>query len=231
MRRWRSKRHRSTTTFHPDASSIMHDLLPLLEEWKRTGGTSGSMLDQEEEASAGARSGVGRRGRRPSIDTGPLYVQGETGGAVQILQVDINICINVCKLIVYLHPAPQNSAYTWPYSICLFLGYSTGPYENDSPDPVPTGLSAQHAIHGCRGYPRKGETFFIYELSYAHIYMCIFIYRCIYSSIDVWQNISKGNFCSSPWSLNSVSNICARFSAKCLSASREHFRAPPQNGV
>jgi hypothetical protein len=82
MRRWRSKRHRSTTTFHPDASSIMHDLLPLLEEWKRTGGTSGTVLDQEE----GAGTGAGRRGRRPSVDTGPLYTQGEVGGAVQVLQ-------------------------------------------------------------------------------------------------------------------------------------------------
>jgi aryl-alcohol dehydrogenase-like predicted oxidoreductase len=31
--------------------------------------------------------------------------------------------------------------------------------------------------------------------------------------------------------LNSVSITCARFSAKCLSASREHFRARPDNGV
>ena len=37
MRRWRSRRHRSTTTFHPDACVAMNDLLPLLEEWKRTG--------------------------------------------------------------------------------------------------------------------------------------------------------------------------------------------------
>lgn len=66
--------------------------ISIIQEWKRTGGTSGSMLDQEEGASAGAGgagSGVGRRGRRPSIDTGHLYVQGETGGAVQILQVCI----------------------------------------------------------------------------------------------------------------------------------------------
>lgn len=37
IRRWRSKRHRPTTTFHPDASSILHDLLPSLEEWKKHG--------------------------------------------------------------------------------------------------------------------------------------------------------------------------------------------------
>ena len=37
MRRWRSKRHRSTTTFHPDACAAINDLLPLLEDWKRTG--------------------------------------------------------------------------------------------------------------------------------------------------------------------------------------------------
>ena len=37
MRRWRSKRHRSTTTFHPDACAALYDLLPLLEDWKRTG--------------------------------------------------------------------------------------------------------------------------------------------------------------------------------------------------
>jgi hypothetical protein len=35
MRRWRSKRVRSTTTFHPDASSTVQDMLPRLEAWKR----------------------------------------------------------------------------------------------------------------------------------------------------------------------------------------------------
>lgn len=35
MRRWRSKRVRSTTTFHPDASAIVQDMLPRLETWKR----------------------------------------------------------------------------------------------------------------------------------------------------------------------------------------------------
>lgn len=28
---------RSTTTFHPDACAVMHDLLPKLENWKRCG--------------------------------------------------------------------------------------------------------------------------------------------------------------------------------------------------
>ena len=37
MRRWRSKRFKSTTTFHPDACSAMADLLPLLEAWKKSG--------------------------------------------------------------------------------------------------------------------------------------------------------------------------------------------------
>jgi coiled-coil and C2 domain-containing protein 2A len=37
LRRWRSKRHRSTTTFHPEACNVLLELLPKLEEWKRTG--------------------------------------------------------------------------------------------------------------------------------------------------------------------------------------------------
>jgi len=37
MRRWRSKRHRSTTTFHPDACLVMQDLLPKLEKYKMRG--------------------------------------------------------------------------------------------------------------------------------------------------------------------------------------------------
>lgn len=45
MRRWRSKRHRSTTTFHPDASSIMQDILVTLEEWMRSGNKSGVSMD------------------------------------------------------------------------------------------------------------------------------------------------------------------------------------------
>ena len=37
LRRWRSKRLRSTTTFHPDGCSILRDLLPQLEDWKKSG--------------------------------------------------------------------------------------------------------------------------------------------------------------------------------------------------
>jgi len=37
MRRWRSRRQSSATTFHPDGSASMHDVLPLLEDFKRTG--------------------------------------------------------------------------------------------------------------------------------------------------------------------------------------------------
>jgi coiled-coil and C2 domain-containing protein 2A len=37
LRRWRSKRLRSTTTFHPDGCSILRDLLPKLEDWKKSG--------------------------------------------------------------------------------------------------------------------------------------------------------------------------------------------------
>ena len=40
MRRWRNKRHRSTTTFHPDACLIMQDLLPKLERFKRRGNSA-----------------------------------------------------------------------------------------------------------------------------------------------------------------------------------------------
>lgn len=31
------KKNSSATTFHPDASATMHDILPLLEEYKKTG--------------------------------------------------------------------------------------------------------------------------------------------------------------------------------------------------
>ena len=37
FRKWRAKRSRSVTTFHPDACSIVSDHLHLLEEWKVTG--------------------------------------------------------------------------------------------------------------------------------------------------------------------------------------------------
>ena len=37
MRRWRSKRSRSTTTFHPDGCSIIAELLPMLEQWRKSG--------------------------------------------------------------------------------------------------------------------------------------------------------------------------------------------------
>ena len=37
IRRWRSRRHKSTTTFHPDASSVIHDILPMLEDYKLLG--------------------------------------------------------------------------------------------------------------------------------------------------------------------------------------------------
>jgi hypothetical protein len=42
LRRWRSKRARSTTTLHPDASAIVHDFLPSVENWCRTGNIGGS---------------------------------------------------------------------------------------------------------------------------------------------------------------------------------------------
>jgi hypothetical protein len=52
LRRWRSKRLRSTTTFHPDACSALNDLLPMLEDWKRTGVLpSSSAADQAGSAS------------------------------------------------------------------------------------------------------------------------------------------------------------------------------------
>ncbi len=34
MRRWRSKRYRSTTTFHPDGCALMHEMMPKLEAFK-----------------------------------------------------------------------------------------------------------------------------------------------------------------------------------------------------
>lgn len=37
IRRWRSKRQRSTTTFHPEACNVMLEMLPKLEEWKKHG--------------------------------------------------------------------------------------------------------------------------------------------------------------------------------------------------
>ncbi len=37
IRRWRSRRYKSATTFHPDASSIIHDILPMLEDYKLLG--------------------------------------------------------------------------------------------------------------------------------------------------------------------------------------------------
>lgn len=40
FRKWRSKRVRSVTTFHPDACGIVTDHLHLLEEWKTTGDIS-----------------------------------------------------------------------------------------------------------------------------------------------------------------------------------------------
>ena len=65
MRRWRSKRLRSTTTFHPDASAAMSELLPTLEEWKRTGtlpgSSSGTLLNDF--ARNGDRKRDGDRGR------------------------------------------------------------------------------------------------------------------------------------------------------------------------
>jgi hypothetical protein len=40
IRRWRSKRSRSTTTFHPDGCSIASEMLPALETWRKTGHAS-----------------------------------------------------------------------------------------------------------------------------------------------------------------------------------------------
>lgn len=37
IRRWRSKRHRGTTTFHPEVSNVVQELLPQLEDWKKSG--------------------------------------------------------------------------------------------------------------------------------------------------------------------------------------------------
>jgi hypothetical protein len=37
MRKWRSRRKRSITTFHPDASATIYDMLQYMENWKRTG--------------------------------------------------------------------------------------------------------------------------------------------------------------------------------------------------
>ncbi len=37
IRRWRSRRYKSATTFHPDASSVIHDILPMLEDYKLLG--------------------------------------------------------------------------------------------------------------------------------------------------------------------------------------------------
>jgi len=37
IRKWRSRRQRSATTFHPDACAVMHDMLPKMENWKRSG--------------------------------------------------------------------------------------------------------------------------------------------------------------------------------------------------
>ena len=37
LRKWRSKRTKAVTTFHPDACDIMTDMLIKLEQWKLTG--------------------------------------------------------------------------------------------------------------------------------------------------------------------------------------------------
>ena len=37
VRKWRSKRKRSITTFHPDASATMYDALQVMESWRRNG--------------------------------------------------------------------------------------------------------------------------------------------------------------------------------------------------
>lgn len=37
LRKWRSKRKRSITTFHPDASASMYDALEVMEHWRRNG--------------------------------------------------------------------------------------------------------------------------------------------------------------------------------------------------
>lgn len=42
VRRWRSKSFRAATTFHPEISNVVQDLLPKLEEWKRSGQLEGS---------------------------------------------------------------------------------------------------------------------------------------------------------------------------------------------
>jgi hypothetical protein len=47
IRRWRSKRSRTTTTYHPDACSIATDMLSTLEQWRKTGAvTVGGQADE-----------------------------------------------------------------------------------------------------------------------------------------------------------------------------------------
>eukprot|EP01035_Chromulina_nebulosa_P018024 gene18024-23665_t len=45
MRRWRSKRIQSTTTFHPESCLVLTETLPKLEQWKRTGRVDDLSID------------------------------------------------------------------------------------------------------------------------------------------------------------------------------------------
>ena len=48
LRKWRSKRAKSTTTFHPEASTIMTDMLTYFENWKMNGRINNENENQED---------------------------------------------------------------------------------------------------------------------------------------------------------------------------------------
>lgn len=78
--RWRSKRHRGTTTFHPEVSNIVAELLPQLEEWKIKGVdtiSSPSRAAVSGGANAGGGSGVDQSHNGDVAAMGLEYIQSE----------------------------------------------------------------------------------------------------------------------------------------------------------
>ena len=62
MRKWRSKRFRSLTSFHPDSSVIMTECLVLFENWKKNGRCSANdVIGNASSAAAGDESPQGKK--------------------------------------------------------------------------------------------------------------------------------------------------------------------------
>lgn len=105
LRRWRSKRQRPTTTFHPEASNVMLELLPRLEAWKRDG-------DFHPEQRARLLSRDGRVQFSSATQSQPSQAGGAASPGLEALQEEVRRRLQPILRTRVLRGFPVNLPFT-----------------------------------------------------------------------------------------------------------------------